>query len=517
MKRGNFWKRLFRSISRVINYAVFSDRVENFKKRSYNPYVFHKIVKGRTVSEKKNKKVIIVGAGIAGLTAAYKLAERSFDVTLIEKEDKVGGLARTFRYGDYVFDIGPHRFFSSNPEVNRFLHKVMDNRFLEILRYSAVHFCNKYHTWPLRLKSVFQMPLGVSIPAFFDLFTKGKYKKYNEPTFKNFILAKYGKTLYERFFKGYTEKFLGISPEKVHYHWAKIGVERATIDKKIKTGSISQLFKLMLMPKPRQLNFLYPPGGCDEFCERLKILIEELGGRIITGVTPDEIEHDNANIQSISAGGEKFEADVVIWTAPITELFDYLKLEQPGLSYLDLLIYNLALEEPPRENYQWCYFGSPDLVFSRATNPAQFTSANVPKNKGGLCVEVTCRKGSSLWENPGKIKDKLIKQLAQTGSISDSSVVKDVYIEKIPNTYPIYDINYLEKLNVVRKNLRKLHNLYLAGRTGLFWYNNMDHSIENAFEVVERVAGHSPDTVHIKLADPFHLGAAVGDPSCATV
>jgi len=463
------------------------------------------------------KKILVVGAGIAGLTCAYKLAEKGFEVVLVEKEKKVGGLARTFRYGEYQYDIGPHRFFSSSKDVLDFLYSVMKDDLLEIVRFSAVFYCNKYHTWPLRLKSVFQLPLKVSIPAFFDLFTKSKYQKLKEPSFKNYILGKYGTTLYETFFKGYTEKFLGISPEKIHFHWAKIGVERATIDKKIKTGSISQLFYLMMMPKPKQLNFLYPPGGIDIFCSRMKDRIMEMSGRVITGVKPGNIEHDGQNIISVQIGDETYNPDIVIWTAPITTLFDLMKLEPTGLNYLSLLIYNLEMSEPPLQDYQWCYFGNKDIIFSRATNPAHFDRNMIPDNSGALCVEVTCMENSETWNNPEKLNDDIIDGMVRARSISNRDVVKNIHIEKIPDTYPIYDINYPEKLAIVREKLRKFHNLFLAGRTGLFWYNNMDHSIENAFGVVEKVMGHTPETAHKRLEDPFHLGAAVGDPSCAVV
>ena len=265
------------------------------------------------------------------------------------------------------------------------------------------------------------------------------------------------------------------------------------------------------------MNFLYPPDGIAQFCERIKTKIEKMGNTVITGVKPEDIEHENYNIKSIKVNGKKYPVDMVIWTAPITTLFDLLKFKQPGLNYLALNIYNLEMSEPPIQNYQWCYFGSKDIVFSRTTNPAQFSEDLVPKKCGALCVEVTCREGSGLWENPGKLNDQIISQLAKAKSISDKKVVKDIHIEKIPATYPVYDINYLEKLDIVREKLRSFHNLFLAGRTGLFWYNNMDHSIENAMGVVEKVLGHSPETAHKRLEDPFHLGAAVGDPSCVAV
>lgn len=461
-------------------------------------------------------KILIVGGGVAGLTAAERLVDNGRNVCLLEKEERVGGLARTFRYGEYTFDIGPHRFYSTNQEVMEYIKQVIDSPLNTIERYSAVYYCDQYHTWPLRLKSVFQLPLSVSIPSFFDLFTKEKYKKLKEPSFKNFILGKYGKTLYETFFKVYTEKFLGISPEQVHFHWAKIGVERATIDEKIKTGSISQLFALMLMPRPRQLNFLYPFGGCDVFAEKLKSRIIAGGGEVITGATPTKISHDGKNILEVEFGERRFEPELVVWTAPIDELFKLLGIENPNLTYLPLIIYNVELSEPPVQSYQWCYFGSKDQVFSRSTNPAQFDEGCVPGGKGALCVEATCRPDSDTWRHPEKLNDKVIEGLVKTKSISSKSVIKEIHVERVPNTYPVYDIDYVEKLSVVKEKLKKFENLFLAGRTGLFWYNNMDHSIENAFCVVKKVLEHSPETAHKRQLEPLHLGAAAGDPSCVT-
>lgn len=458
-----------------------------------------------------NRKILIIGGGVSGLTAAHLLTRKNYDVTLIEKEDRVGGLARSFRYGGYTFDVGPHRFYSSSQKVVDYLKGVVHD-FQEIERFSAVYFCDSYHTWPLRLKTVFQLPLSVSIPAFFDLFTKGRYKNMKDPSFKRFVLGKYGDTLYKRFFRDYTQKFLGLSPEEVHYHWAKIGVERATIDEKIKTGSIFQLFCLMLMPKPNQLNFLYPRGGCDVFCENLRSLVEEKGGEIITGAQPEIIEHDRRRISKIVAGGREYRADEIIWTAPLTDLFDLLGFPQPGLKYLNLVLFNIMLNEPPLKDYQWCYFGSRDRVFSRTTDPAQFAKNNVPQNEGALCVEVTSPTGCGHWNEPERLIDEVIDQLAGCGSISGKSAVKDVKTERVSNTYPIYDIGYVEKLNKVRKLLHPVSNLHLAGRTGLFWYNNMDHSIFNAMEVVERITVEGFDRETSRRADPFHLGAAVGDP-----
>ena len=151
-------------------------------------------------------------------------------------------------------------------------------------------------------------------------------------------------------------------------------------------------------------------------------------------------------------------------------------------------------------------------MFSRVTNPATFDEANVPAGKGALCAEVTCPSSSGYWENPDKLIDRVIDGLVQAGSVSSRQAVTDVQVERISDTYPVYDIGYMEKLEKVRQALRPVENLHLAGRTGLFWYNNMDHSIHNALSTVERITAPGHSTREFRRDDPFHLGAPVGDP-----
>ena len=154
------------------------------------------------------KRYVIVGGGAAGLTLAYYLCKAGLPVTVLEREKKVGGLSRSFHYGEWTFDIGPHRFYSQNPKVNRFLKEVHQDQFTEIQRFSQVYFMGRYHDWPLRLATIAKLPPHIAIQAGLDMFLRTGRSRRPSQSFKDYVLCRYGQTLYRTFFKDYTEKFV---------------------------------------------------------------------------------------------------------------------------------------------------------------------------------------------------------------------------------------------------------------------------------------------------------------------
>ena len=436
------------------------------------------------------KRYVIVGAGAAGLTLAYHLCKAGLPVTVLEKEAEVGGLARSFHYDDWHFDIGPHRFYSANPMVKKFLAEVLADDFIEIPRSSAVHYMGHYHEWPLRLETLRKLPPTVALRAGLDLLRKASQASPDSVSFEDYVLRRYGRTLYQTFFRDYTEKFLGISAADTHQNWAKIGVERATIDEKVNTASLSEIFKLMLMPKPRELNFWYPArGGVHAFWQRCAERIRALGGEIRTGVSPTRLEGGPGTLEHVVVGEEALPCEALIWSGPVPELSGMLGLSRVELSYRYHVIYNVLLKSPPRHPYQWCYYGAKDLVFSRISNPATFSPHTVPAGRGGLCVEIPCRAGDALWDDPARIRRQVVEDLLRVDIVDGEGQIDALKIERVPNAYPIYHVDYPRKLQAARRELKAWTNLHLLGRTGRFWYNNMDHSIENAFKLAGDLLG----------------------------
>jgi protoporphyrinogen oxidase len=259
------------------------------------------------------KKIVVVGAGVAGMTAAYLLAEAGHSVTVLESEETVGGLARTFRYGEYSFDIGPHRFHTDDLVVLDFLRQVLKEEWTEIDGKSGVWMYGRYHDWPLRPSSLFKLPPLVMFRTGLDLFRR---KEAESESFKDYILSMYGRSLYELFFGPYTKKFIRAEPETIHADWAKSGVDRAVIDRRIQMNTLSQVIRGALVPKAVKTSFIYPSqGGIARFCENLKKGLEALGGRVLTGSRVVSVSTMEGSILSVSiANGEEHAVDTLIST-----------------------------------------------------------------------------------------------------------------------------------------------------------------------------------------------------------
>ena len=437
--------------------------------------------------------VVIVGAGVTGLVTGHLLAEAGAEVVIIEKLPIVGGLARSFQYDDFVFDCGPHRFFTANPNVDNYLKRILDRHGTFFPRKSEVFFKGKYYGWPIKPQNLVQLPPGIAAKSFVDLTVNG-FKEYGDLTFEDYVLRQYGPTLYEHFFHDYSEKFLGLPPRDTHSDWAKVGINRAIIDDKAQMQNLFHLLKTTLLDGNKEpTRFLYPRGGMQEAWVQVSGLLTKLGGRIITG-TGARMEGEYGKIENVWAGDECFKPSVVVWTAPITLACRQLNLQVPDLNYLGLLLYNVMVREEPRRDYQWCYYGSKELLINRVSTPKFFSPDTSPSGTGGYCCEVTCMKDDTRWQHAERLTDWVIDDLVKVGMVRSRSNVIDVRIERLEDSYPIYRKDYPGQLDMARQQLSQFQNLHLAGRTGLFWYNNMDHSMENAMQLTKRLlrdSGHA--------------------------
>lgn len=427
------------------------------------------------------QKIIIAGAGIAGLTLAYELCKKEADVTVIEKESTVGGLARSFSYDSgYTFDAGPHRFYTESPAVLQLIHEVLEDDILSMPRKSGVRMFDRYFEWPLGVTDLFRMPLRECLAVAFDMFIK---ESRGGESFEDYILTAYGRTLYEIFFKPYTEKFLRLPCRSISKHWALTGIDRAVIDSSIKVDNLSSLAKSFLAPKP-PLQFIYPKsGGIGVFSEKLQQMITSLGGKIITGQAVTGIGRDSFSIRNVAAGGVDYDCDSLVWTAPISELTTLLSVPSPELSYLNLVIYNFMTALSSKPTYQWCYFGAENVPFNRISYPTLFNASLAPPGETGICVEVTCRSGEAVWQNPEGIKEQIVTAMVKNGVISSKEEILGCHVELVSGAYPIYTLDYEEKLSAAASQVSRFNGVELLGRTGRFWYNNMDHSIEDALEL----------------------------------
>ena len=436
----------------------------------------------------RKQNILIVGAGITGLVCALELLKKGYNVTVIEKENKVGGLARSFNYENMIFDIGPHRFFSNKASINDYILKIFNNDYIVIQRKSAVLFENKYFSWPLNILSVFKMSFKNIVNILKDILFLEKKEIKN---YEDFVKNKYGKTLYEAFFKDYAEKFFNIDAKNLSYVWAKESIDRVFIVKKM-TTIFSVILYFIKNSFIKEKNFFYSnKKGIQLFADNLFKQIVDFGGKINCSADVNGIEIQNNKIVSISFNKEKEKnIDKVIWTAPITTISSLLNIKTT-LEYTNLVLFNIIINgkniktEP--NMYQWCYYGSKKILLNRISKPVLFSINNVSNNKDSVCVEVSCSNKDKIWISPDIVKEKIIKELILLDVIKTREDISEIFIEKIENVYPVYKVNFQNELNRVNEKLKTINNLYLAGRSGLFWYNNMDDSIENALTLSKKI------------------------------
>ncbi len=426
---------------------------------------------------------VVVGAGVAGLTIAHQLVMQGQSVTIVERDPFVGGLGRSWHYGDFHFDVGPHRFHTENPRVAAYVKDVLQEDAIEIPRLSGARMFGKFHEWPLRPSVLFSMPFGMMVRCAIDLLHRPKVEG---ESFEADVLNKYGRTLYEVFFKPYTEKFLFHSPAELHRDWARAGVNRAVIDKRASADTLWSLLKTTLLPKPVETTFLYPPTGVGRFSDRLHETILARGGRVLLGAPVDVVEAAQGRISAIVAGGERIACDQIVWTAPMTKLNELLGIEGITLSYLSTIFYNFEVRGALKHNFQWTYHGG-DEIFSRVSAPVAFAPSTAPPGTHGLCIELTCRKGDERWRHPDRFTDAIVNDLVRTKTIDSRDQIMATHIEPVPETYPIYTLDYMDQLTRNLKTLGAYRNLLLAGRSGRFWYNNMDHSIGQGLTMADKI------------------------------
>ena len=432
--------------------------------------------------------VVIVGGGITGLSLAAMCADAGIPSVVIEKEDRPGGLARSFSYEGFTFDIGPHRFHTDVPEVEGYIRDVLADDLRTIPRRSWVRFKGEFYPWPLHPSFVMlKFPPSIAAGALLDVVS---LMKPDVVSFKDQIVNMYGETLYRHFFEGYSAKFLGVVPELTHPDWASTGIDRAIIDNRLKMKNLRQLLFSVLLPlRAPETEFIYPAGGCEQFIVNLARRYEAQGGEILCGHAVESLETDGDTITRVKVGRRSFTPSQVVWTGTVHSLAAGLGLDTPDLQYRSLICYNLRLSAGKSLPFQWCYHGAPDIIFSRTSVPSNFDASNTPDQHRSLCVEVTCDEGDRIYDEPELQLDRLIYDLKREGLLRADREVLGVHTERFPWSYPIYKFDYKQKLGRLRERLGVYDNLLTAGRLGNFWYNNMDHCVAASQAMVKTLIG----------------------------
>jgi protoporphyrinogen oxidase len=463
------------------------------------------------------QKVIILGGGPAGLSAGYALVKKGYEVIILEKEKQVGGISKTVEEKGYRFDLGGHRFFTKIEEVENLWNEVLEEEFLLRPRLSRIYYRGKFFDYPIK---PFNALGGLGLyEAFLILFSYAKVKVSPikpEESFEDWVVNRFGRRLFEHFFKSYTEKVWGISTKELKAEWAAQRIQGLSLISAVTNALLKQLRKNKI--KTLIEEFHYPRLGPGQMYESIAKAIENSGGQVLLNVKVNAINMKSDRIHSVcfidKDGIEKeFTADDFITSLPLRDLLNMLR-PQPEesvqtaanlLKYRDFLTVNLALNKEFLFPDNWIYVHSPEVKLGRAQNFKQWSPAMVPeKGCSSLGLEYFCNEGDELWSSPDEDLIRLAADEISKIGLIESGLVKWGFVIRVPKAYPVYDDDYQEAMPVIKSFLSGLGNLQTIGRNGLHRYNNMDHSILTGLLAARNITGETHDLWQVNMEEEYH-------------
>jgi protoporphyrinogen oxidase len=446
------------------------------------------------------KRIAIIGAGPAGLTAAYLLAKARQTVTVFESDPQyVGGISRTEVYKGNHFDIGGHRFFSKSKEVEDFWTEILGDDMLTRPRSSRIFYKKKFFKYPLSgFDVISKLGFGESFRCLFSYLHARMFPVSNPLNFEDWVSNHFGKRLFSIFFKTYTEKVWGISCKEISADWAA---------QRIKGLSLSTLIKHTLFPAKSKEeaeviktlidSFRYPRLGPGMMWEACAVKGQALGAKLLMGAKVDELISSGGfwNIQL--ENGERFTGfDYVISSAPLRELIPSLKPEISGpaltaalkLSYRDFIMVVLIVKDRNLFNDNWIYIHDPSVRVGRVQHFKSW-SPEMVADPAMACfgLEYFCFEGDGLWNMANKTLIELAKREFVQIGLAVPEDITDGYVVRQKKAYPVYDQDYKELLNIVRQGLKEYPGLMPVGRNGMHKYNNQDHSMMTAMLAVRNI------------------------------
>jgi protoporphyrinogen oxidase len=460
-------------------------------------------------------QTVIIGGGPAGLTAAYELANLEHRVVVLERQDRVGGLARTESYKGFLFDIGGHRFFTKVQEVNRMWRELLGKDFLTRPRLSRIYYNRKFFYYPLRpLNAVLGLGVWRSLLIILSYLRWHLFPYPREETFEQWVTNRFGKRLFETFFKAYTEKVWGISCAELRAEWAAQRIRGLSL----KTALVNMLVQRQPTVKTLIEEFHYPRLGPGMMWSQAKDEIERRGGEVRLDHEVVTIRWNGSRIESAVAvhdgRQEAVRGSAFISTLPINDLIA--KLEPPaptqvlaaanGLRYRGLVVVCLIVNKPALFPDNWIYIHDPQVRVGRIQNYKNWSPDMVPDGaKTCLGLEYFCTPGDELWNRTDAGLIELAKGEAERIGLANGADTEDGCVVRVPNAYPIYDANYRANLDIVREFVDGLENLQTIGRNGLHRYNNQDHAMLTGIWAARNLAlGEKNDVWSVNTDADYH-------------
>jgi protoporphyrinogen oxidase len=470
---------------------------------------------------------VIVGAGPAGLTAAYLMGQALEPAVVLESSDAVGGISQTVERDGYRFDIGGHRFFTKVPEVQRLWDELLGtDDFLVRPRMSRIYYGGKLFDYPLKplnaLRNLGPIEAARCIASYASVRVR---PPRDQTSFEGWVAARFGWRLYRTFFKTYTEKVWGVSATEIQADWAAQRIKNLSL--------LSAVTSAMGLRRGKQgitsliESFRYPKLGPGMMWERARDRAAALGVEVRMRAAAVEIRHaaGAAHEVLVEQGGARsaVPAGSVISSMPLSSLVESLRPAPPedvlraarALRYRDFL--TVALVVPASASFpdNWIYIHDPAVRVGRIQNFGSWSPYMVKDGRACLGLEYFVNEGDDLWSAPDEELVELgTRELRALGLFADVAVEAG-YVVRMPKAYPTYDRDYAANVGIIRTWLEdNVPNVIPVGRNGMHRYNNADHSMLTAMLAVQNILGAAPphDLWAVNVEDDYHeeQGSAAG-------
>lgn len=474
---------------------------------------------------KKPEHVIILGGGPAGLATGHEVSTKGGKVTVLEKNDFVGGLCRTVEEDGYRFDLGGHRWFSKNEDLNNWFRHLMEGEIVMVDRISRIYYDRKYFFYPIKFSDIFKNtgPLTILHAGFGFLWAAIRQAAGNQPivNMKQAYVSQFGNKLYDMFFRLYSEKVWGRPCEELSADWVSQRSKGLSIWTTVRDALVGSNNKVTSLID----QFMYPRDGYMRISERLAEDIESSGSDVLLGSAVSSIKYhgpDDFEVFFTRDGQQQsVRGDAVVSTIPLGYLArilepacsDEVKLAADKLEFRDLITVNVRLKKKQVSPDTWLYIQDSDILFGRLHEPKNWSPAMVPDDEHtSLVLECFCTLNDEIWQmSDEEIANRCVRDLVDKLEFIKDSDYEGANVVRTRYAYPVYDLDYAAKIRVIEDYLEDFEGLHIAGRGGIFRYNNADHSIEMGLMLGQKLLGYDIDHMAVNTEDDYQEIIAEGE------
>lgn len=454
-------------------------------------------------SIKESKEIVVLGGGLAGLSAAHTLAVAGKDLVVIESDSTVGGLSKTIIHNDFRFDLGGHRFITKNKKIEQYVKGLLDEESLAVSRKSKIYMRGMFFDYPLKpSNSIFGLGIPTTARILIDYIKekiKGVFVTPVNVSLEDWVVNNFGRTMFNLYFKDYSEKVWGIDCSRISEEWVSQRIRGLSLWVAIKNA----FFKFSGKDVPTLAsNFIYPSQGIGYLSDRLQEEIER-SNPVMTGTRVTQIIHNDFNVMSVIAKNCDHVHDIqgreFVSSIPVTSLVQMLNPAPPddvleaasSLKYRDLVLVTIMVDREQLTDLTWIYIPEKDFSLGRIHEPRNWSPAMAPEGKTHFVCEYFCFEGDEIWKTDDKeLASITVKQLVRLGFIQESEVI-DSCVVRVAKTYPLFEVGYEKHYKKLLDYLDNFKNLHITGRNGKFRYYNMDHTMESGIEVAESIIGNA--------------------------